>query len=90
MGRVPAAQRGYPQVPCKFPRGHRFSEEKALNQVYAHAPHALEVGRGLYALGDRTSTVTVGQIKDALTYVASQPVIAAACNELSVDLELDK
>jgi hypothetical protein len=84
--RYRAAQHG----PRELLRRHRFREQESLHQIEAHLAHGEKVRPRLDALGHGTCSVSVGDIEDLAADRPLQPVIGAAGDELSIDLELNE
>ena len=69
---------------------HRLREQKALHQIKTHLTHGEKVGSGLHALGYGASAKAIGKVEDLAAYRLFQPVVGAAGDELSIDLDLDE
>ena len=80
------AQRGQREFLCR----HGLRKQKALHQIKTHLTHGEKVGSGLHALGYGASAKAIGKVEDLAAYCLLQPVVGAAGDELSIDLDLDK
>ena len=71
----------------EFLEPHGLAEQIALHQVEPHFIRGNEIGPGLDSLGDDPDAIALGEFDDAAADRLFQPVVGAARDELSIDLE---
>ena len=69
---------------------HRLGDEEPLNHVEAEVARALEFGARFHPFGNGTNAIFLRDFDDSATYELLQTIVRATCDELSVDLDLDK
>src|SRR5260370_12714043 len=74
----------------EFLEPHRLAEQIALVQVETHLVRRDKIGAGLDSLGNDPGAVPLGKFDDLTAYGLFQPVVCAARDELTIDLEFDE
>jgi hypothetical protein len=74
----------------EFLESHRLAEQVSLDPVKTHLVCRDEISAGFHSLGNDTGPVLSGQFDDATAHRALEPVIGAAGDELSIDLQFDE